>query len=206
MDCHVRYIAYFEQDEAVLIASSESAIYHTVIASVTPVFDVSRFILDRAAEHHALLAGSRLTNLRALATEASEANAQMPELAAMDHTVATFCNDLRECFAREESMVFPALLRLQTQTHVSRCQAGMIRARLRFMVAEQDALLLSLSDAGDIARRHLSPTGPCESCHQLLLAIESLQADLHPHVAREQDELFAWALAREDALIAQISD
>lgn len=189
-----------------MIAPPESAIYHIVIASVTPVFELSSFILDRAAEHHALLAGTRLTNLRALAVEAAESNADVPELAAMDHTVATFCNDLRECFGREESMVFPALVRLETQTHVSRCHAGMIRARLRFMVAEQDALLASLSGAGDIARRHLSPTGPCESCHQLLLAIESLHAEVHAHVAREQDELFAWALAREDALIAQISD
>ena len=168
--------------------------------------DVAGFIDGRTAEHHKLLAGSRVTNLRALAALAAEANPHIPDLAAMDHTIATFCNDLRECFDREESMVFPALLRLQTQTRVSRCQAGMVRARLRFMVAEQDAVLGSLSGAGDIARRHLSPMGPCESCHQLLLAIESLQAGLHAHVAREQDELFAWALGREDALIAQIAD
>jgi iron-sulfur cluster repair protein YtfE (RIC family) len=74
------------------------------------------------------------------------------------------------------------------------------------MVAEQEAVAASLADAADIARQHLSPTGPCETCHELLVALESLESELTAHLRLEQDELFAWALAREEALIRQIAD
>src|SRR5215212_6674136 len=92
---------------------------------------VDRFIADRIAEHRGLL-DDRLTRLRVLSCDTAEGNAQIADLAAMDQQVAFFCNDLRECCEREEAMVFPALTRLQHQTHVSHGHAGMVRARLRF--------------------------------------------------------------------------
>jgi iron-sulfur cluster repair protein YtfE (RIC family) len=161
--------------------------------------DVASFVADRVAEHH-LLAGARISRLRELASEAAEANADVAELAAMDQKIAFFCNDLPECCRREESMVFPMLLRLHSQTRISQCKAGMIAARLRFMVAEQNALLSSLAEVIEIIGRNLSPAGPCESCHQLLQAAKSFQSDLIAHIRREQVELFEWAVAREAAL------
>jgi regulator of cell morphogenesis and NO signaling len=168
-------------------------------------FDVAGFIARRVTEHQQWL-GDRLARLRELAADAAAVNSSIPDMAEMDQTVAFLCNDLRECLEREESMVFPALLRLKEQTSVSKCHAGMIKARLRFMVAEQEAIAGSLASAADIVRLHLSPTGPCETCHELLIALESLQAELSDHLRREQDELFAWALAREEALVRQIAD
>jgi iron-sulfur cluster repair protein YtfE (RIC family) len=162
--------------------------------------DVASFVADRVAEHH-LLAGARLSRLRELASEAAEANGDVAELAAMDQKIAFFCNDLPECCRREESMVFPTLLRLCSQTHISQCKAGMIAARLRFMVAEQNALLSSLAAVIEIIGPKLSPAGPCESCHQLLQAAKAFQSELIAHIRREQDELFAWAVARETALV-----
>jgi hypothetical protein len=71
------------------------------------------------------------------------------------------------------------------------------------MRAEQDAVATALADITDIAHRHLSPGGPCESCHELLLALESLQVSLNAHFASEQEELFVWALQHEEALMRQ---
>jgi len=167
--------------------------------------DVEAFVAQRTSEHQQWL-GDRLSRLRELAADAAASNSHIAEMATMDQKVAFLCNDLRECFEREESMVFPALVRLRQQTHISRCHAGMVRARLRFMVAEQEAVAALLAQATEIARRHLSPTGPCEACHDLIAALESLNAELTAHRRREQDELFAWALDREDQLIAQIAD
>ena len=168
-------------------------------------FDVEAFVAQRTSEHQQWL-GDRLSLLRELAADAAASNPQIAEMATMDQKVAFLCNDLRECFEREESMVFPSLVRLRQQTQVSRCHAGMVRARLRFMVAEQESVAASLAEAIQIARRHLSPAGPCEACHDLIAALESLDAELTAHRRREQDELFAWALDYEDQMIARIPD
>src|SRR3954454_17144026 len=101
--------------------------------------DVSEFIDARIAEHHEML-GDPLARLRKLAGDTAERNPDVPGLAAIDQMVAFFCNDLRECCRREETMVFPALLRLRAQTSIRDCHAGAVRARLRFAAAEQDAL------------------------------------------------------------------
>ena len=102
-------------------------------------------------------------------------------------------------------MVFPALIRLESETGVSKCKAGLVRARLRFMVAEQEALVTELNEASGIAGRYLSPAGPCEFCHELLGALAALSVKLTHHLALEQEELFTWALQREDRLIANLS-
>jgi iron-sulfur cluster repair protein YtfE (RIC family) len=163
-------------------------------------FEVASFIEEQVAEH-ACLIGERLSRLRELASDAVAANADIAELAEMDQKIAFFCNDLPECCRREEAMVFPTLLRLRSQTHISSCKAGMVAARLRFMIAEQNVMLSALADVVEIVGRNLSPTGPCESCHQLLQAAKQFQSELVAHVQREQEELFVWAIAREAALV-----
>lgn len=174
-------------------------------AAGTADFDVDGFVARRVTEHQQWL-GDRLVRLREFAANAAAVNPSVAEMAELDQKVAFLVNDLRDCVAREESMVFPALARLREQTQVSRCHAGMVKARLRFMVAEQDALAASLAEAREIAHRHLSPAGPCETCHALVADLESLEVELTEHLRKEQDELFAWALAREESLVRQIPD
>ena len=168
--------------------------------SVATTFDVELFIEHHTAEHEQFT-GERLTRLRELACEAAQANGGVTELLDMDQKIACFCNDLPECCRREEQMVFPALLRLKSQTHITSCKAGMVAARLRFMVAEQQMLLSTLADAIQILQRHLSPAGPCELCHELLREARSLESELVVHIRREQEELFAWGISREAELV-----
>jgi iron-sulfur cluster repair protein YtfE (RIC family) len=170
------------------------------VAADLQIFDPIAAIAHRVAEHKELL-GERLNYIRARSIEAAAGNPSVPELGEMDQKVAFLCNDLRECCEREEKVVFPALQRLHAQASLSRCQGGAVKARLKFMRAEQDAVAAALAAITDIAHRHLSPGGPCESCHDLLVALEALQAALYRHFAKEQDELFLWALAHEEALM-----
>jgi iron-sulfur cluster repair protein YtfE (RIC family) len=171
-----------------------------IVASDLQIFDPLASIAQRIAEHKELL-GERLNHIRAMSIEAAAGNATIADLVEMDQKVAFFCNDLRECCEREEKVVFPALTRLHAQASLSRCQGGAVKARLKFMRAEQEAAANALAAITDLAHRHLSPGGPCESCHDLLIALESLSAALHAHLGKEQDELFAWALAHEEALM-----
>jgi iron-sulfur cluster repair protein YtfE (RIC family) len=161
--------------------------------------------IEASRHQHIELLGARLTRIRLLACEAVEGNPGAADLAMIDRQVAMFCNDLRECCGREETMVFPALLRLREQTRISSCKAGMIKARLRFMTAEQTAVAAALRDIIAAARAHLSPGGPCELCHELLRACDALRVELEDHLRREQEELFAWAVAREEQLARSVA-
>jgi len=102
--------------------------------------------------------------------------------------------------AAEEEVLFPMLRWLTRQTHVSKCQAGMIRSRV--MMAERDLARIRgvVVKLGERAEEILSPAGPCELCHELLRVTAALLEDLREHARKESDVVFPWAIAREDAL------
>jgi iron-sulfur cluster repair protein YtfE (RIC family) len=193
-----------DEDDMTRARMIETTCHRSHVTSGEPeiaaCFEVEPFIEARMAEHGHMI-GTPLTRLRRLACDAAEANTGVAELAEMDRKIACFCNDLPECCRREEQMVFPALVRLQSQTHITSCRAGMIAARLRFMIAEQQALLSELAGAIEIIERHRSPAGSCESCHELLREAQSFEGVLVAHIRREQEELFAWGVAREAELV-----
>ena len=101
---------------------------------------------------------------------------------------------------REEQVLFPMLVKLEQQTEVTKCHAGMIRSRL--MMAERDAARVRgvLSRLRELATENLSPAGPCEACHALLAVIDEVLADLQEHTTKECDRLFPWAVRREAEL------
>ena len=162
---------------------------------------LENFLAACDADHQRFV--DRLARLRAVAEEVAAGNPSVSALAEMDRKAALLCNDLRECCGREQALIFPMLLRLAAQSSISRCNAGMIRARLRFLIAEQEAALAGLGEIVATARRHLSPDGPCEACHELLELALGFEAELAEHIRREQDELFAWAIERENQLACQ---
>jgi iron-sulfur cluster repair protein YtfE (RIC family) len=101
---------------------------------------------------------------------------------------------------REERIAFPSLIRLEKQTQVSRCHAGMIRSQL--MMAERDLARIRgvMMRLRELAEEILSPAGPCEICHELLSVIDALLGDLQEHTRKESQLLFPWAIAREAEL------
>jgi iron-sulfur cluster repair protein YtfE (RIC family) len=111
---------------------------------------------------------------------------------------------LRACvesqLAMEDEVLFPMILRLQQQTVISKCRAGMIRSRI--VLAERDlarirGVVLRLRD---LAEEFLSPRGPCEACHELLPVVRALLIDLREHTRKESEIVFPWAVAREAEL------
>jgi iron-sulfur cluster repair protein YtfE (RIC family) len=115
---------------------------------------------------------------------------------------------LRACvesqLAMEEEVLFPMILRLQQQTVISKCRAGMIRSRV--LLAERDlarirGVVLRLRD---LAEEYLSPRGPCEACHELLEVVRALLKDLREHTRKESEIVYPWAVAREVELAEAI--
>jgi regulator of cell morphogenesis and NO signaling len=101
---------------------------------------------------------------------------------------------------KEERALFPTLKRLEHQTIVTKCHAGMINSRIS--MAERDLARVRgvIHRLKELAHEHLSPTGPCEACHELLKVIDEVLLDLRKHTHKECEILFPWAIAREAAL------
>jgi iron-sulfur cluster repair protein YtfE (RIC family) len=100
----------------------------------------------------------------------------------------------------EQQTLFPMLRRLQRQTFVSKCHAGMVRSRVG--IAERDlarirGVMVRLRDLGN---EILSPHGGCEACHELLGVVADAIANLRDLAVKESEVLFAWAVAREQML------
>jgi iron-sulfur cluster repair protein YtfE (RIC family) len=152
----------------------------------------------------AQVAGARVAATHLLCRPESGAGPYFPKFRRRKerHVIdATLLQEQMRClFDYEQSSVFPALTRLETQSHISRCRAGMIAARVRWLLHEQATLLDAIAELQQDATQHLSPAGPCESCHALVRDLSHFQADLKRHVRDEKERVLDWAVLREKVL------
>lgn len=161
---------------------------------------LQEWIADLSGGHHVYLR-RQTRRIEQIVREIADFNeAENPIVTDMQQLVG----GLRQCveaqLAMEEEILFPMLARLQEQTVISKCRAGIIRARV--VVAERDlarirGVVLRLRD---LAEEFMSPRGPCEACHELLSLVRALLADLREHTRKESEILFPWAVAREAEL------
>lgn len=173
------------------------------IARAVPVFSAADLIADIVGMHHPALR-RQVGRIEIVARDiVGYDDATDGALAEIRQLVG----GLRACvdsqLDREEQLLFPMLERLEQQTVVTKCHAGMIRSRL--MMAERDQARIRgvIARLIDLANEHLSPTGPCEACHELLKILADLQSDLHEHTRKECGVLFVWAVEREKLLAQQ---
>jgi iron-sulfur cluster repair protein YtfE (RIC family) len=100
----------------------------------------------------------------------------------------------------EEQLLFPMLRRLQHQTHITTCRAGMIRSRVMITEREFARIRGVMLRLRQLAAELASPDGPCEACHDLLRVVDALLGDLGEHAEKELTRLYPWAVARERQL------
>jgi regulator of cell morphogenesis and NO signaling len=153
------------------------------------------------ATHHALLR-RQIPRVEQIARDITGYGAEdEPALVEIRQLAGGLAACVQTQLDREEQILFPMLARLEQQTEVTRCHAGMIRSRL--MMAERDLARIRgvITRLRELAREHLSPAGPCEACHELLRVVDVVLADLHEHTRKECEVLFPWAIEREAALV-----
>jgi iron-sulfur cluster repair protein YtfE (RIC family) len=156
--------------------------------------DIAALIDDITTAHHACLRREVLHIERLSNTVASEPND--PVTTDLRQLIVGLRACVESQLSMEEGVLFPMLLRLQEQTLITPCRAGMIRGRV--MQAERDlarirGVVLRLRD---LAREFATDNDESEFLH----TIEALLADLRVHTQKESQQLFPWALARETDL------
>jgi hypothetical protein len=94
--------------------------------------------------------------------------------------------------------------RIEQATSLRPCHVGMMKARVRFAVMEQENVLVTLDALKSLSVVQLAPRGPCEICRSIAEALEELSGAVLQHHQFEQEYLFKRATDREDMLAAQI--
>lgn len=158
-------------------------------------------LLDRiVAMHH--------TRVRAATSRIEQLAREMCDFAGADPSILLeirqLAGGLGACadahLDREARLIFPTLRRLESQTSISRCHAGMIRSQLAMAERELARIRGVVLRLHELARESLSPAGPCESCHELVSVASALIDDLRQYTLKESQVLFPWAIAREAEL------
>jgi len=163
---------------------------------------MAALMAEIVATHHALLR-RQVPHIETIAADIARyrgAGADEPVLLEIRQLAGGLAACVAQHLDREEQTLFPMLVKLEQQTEVTKCHAGMIRSRL--MMAERDAARIRgvLARLRELATEALSPAGPCEACHELLKVIDDVLGDLREHTRKECEVLFPWAVAREAAL------
>jgi iron-sulfur cluster repair protein YtfE (RIC family) len=142
----------------------------------------------------------KVAALEEAAADVARCNSQVPELRALPVQVRLFWSNFCALSEHEEHVVFPIVQRLPHKTVISPCHAGMIAARIKIVVRQQDALADALAEIGDVAKTHLSPAGPCETCHAFLQLLDTFQRDFGRYLRDQRIQLLEPAIEREREL------
>lgn len=152
-----------------------------------------------AIHHRTAAAGS--ARIEALAREMSDfAGADAATLLEIRQLAGGLAACVSAHLDREQRMIFPSLRRLESQSFISRCHAGMIRSQLAMAERELARIRGVVIRLNELAREARSPAGPCESCHELVSVSSALIEDLREYTRKESQILFPWAIAREAEL------
>ena len=157
-------------------------------------------LIESLASAHCALLETKLARIDEMAQEAASANPDIEELLLLRHRVRIVGDEVRRICDREENGLFSMIRRLHEARLISRCHAGMVAARVRFTVMDQEAVLQSVQELRALAAAPLSPRGPCALCHPIVEALDELRADLLTHFTSEREMLFAPAVERETRL------
>jgi len=158
-------------------------------------------IVHIVATHHAALR-IQLPRLRDLIDDvvagASPQTAQ--ELSELHPLYSRLLAEVGGNLSHEEQLVFPAILRIQHRTTIPACQAGMVASRVRLATAEHRRISDLLAKMRELSARHLSPSGPCETCHALQGMLSEIEAGMREHDRLEREGVFGPAVELEARL------
>lgn len=125
-----------------------------------------------------------------------------PELKEVHNTFEDLKADLLAHMAKEEHVLFPLCLKLETAGILPRNHCGTIENPIRVMELEHQ-------DAGDALERlreltygYAPPEGACSSYRAMLARLEALESDMHHHVHKENNILFPRVAVLEKELTA----
>jgi regulator of cell morphogenesis and NO signaling len=174
--CTERGLSAQELVAEIEIAGSRSV--HTRDWATAPLEDLIRHIV---ATHHVFLAAElpRLETMLAKVIGTHAAN--HPELKEMEPVFRTLKNELVEHMAREEMILFPAILRGEKR---------LLAIPISVMEREHASAGRALATLRALSKEYTAPDDACNTFRGLYKGLEEVEQDLHLHIHLENNILF----------------
>lgn len=119
--------------------------------------------------------------------------AHHPELSQIQHTFAAMVSEMAQHMAKEELILFPAIVRAESG-HANTSLA----APVRMMMSEHDNAGRDLAEIRKLSADYTVPSDACDTYRTLLKALGEFESDMRRHVHLENNILFPRALALDD--------
>jgi regulator of cell morphogenesis and NO signaling len=128
-----------------------------------------------------------------------------PELHELAGVVETFAEEMRDHMVREERVVFPWLRRLEKRSEIQGGPPWSVRRPISCMIHDHDDAGEALATMRRLTSGYTPPEGACPTYRSMLRTLETLEADTHRHIHKENNILFPAGVAAEDAIKAEAS-
>lgn len=152
------------------------------------------------ATHHAYL-WSELPRLTALMDKVVTVHGERhPELGEIGDCFATIRADLEPHLTNEEQVLFPMVRALASTDSARSFDYGPIRNPIAVMLTEHDTVGELLRRLRSLTDGYTPPTDGCGSYVALFAGFETMEADTHLHIHKENNLLFPAVVGAEQRL------
>ena len=153
------------------------------------------------ATHHAYL-WSELPRLAALLDKVVGVHGERhPELGDIDDCFPTIRSDLEPHLTKEERVLFPMVRELAAADSQPSFHCGSIQNPISVMLTEHDTVGDLLRQLRSLTDGYTPPTDGCGSYVALFAGLETMEADTHLHIHKENNLLFPAVAAAERRLV-----
>lgn len=204
--------ASLQESCAALGLSVEEVIGALNLADLSPVVEEAQDWQKsslRALSEHIVLTYHRplleqLVQVSQLAGKVSRVHgSRHPEMRQLLGVFEKFKEQLELHMVREESVLFPAIAKMEAGGNVSfACGAG-LEQPLAVMGREHDEAGEAMRLMRELTNNYTLPADGCSSFKLLLDGLAKIESEMHMHVHKENNILFPRALARAESLIAK---
>ncbi len=155
-------------------------------------------MIERLLQHHHPYTKAALNDLSPLLDKVALVHGDNhPELGELAILFKQLRADMDSHLMKEEHILFPYMLGLETDAPPSRPPFGTIANPIRMMMAEHHTDDLILQKMLSITDDFTPPPGACNSYISLYAGLHELVKDLFQHMRLEGDVLFVNAIAAE---------
>jgi regulator of cell morphogenesis and NO signaling len=152
------------------------------------------------ATHHAYLRRElpRMAQMSEKVVNAHGVN--HPEMVKVAGIFAAMRAEMASHMMKEEQVLFPAIRQLETGDGGACSHCGSVGNPIRVMENEHESAGAALTEMRRLTGDYTPPADACNTFRALLAALEELEADMHEHVAAENNVLFPRAIELEKQL------
>jgi regulator of cell morphogenesis and NO signaling len=120
-----------------------------------------------------------------------------PRLHQIRETFLAFVQELSDHMKKEEHILFPMVRQLDASETTPPFHCGSLANPVRQMEMEHDAAGSALETFRELTDGYVPPEWACNTYRALYDALEHLEQDMHQHIHKENNVLFARALEME---------